>query len=587
MPVGRESQLLLTFVGALVACALATPLAATLARRSGVLAEPRPDRWGSRPTPLLGGLAIIFGLLLPVAVIGGSDRALVAIALGTLAAALLGVVDDVRGLRPTSKLVGQVVIASGLALAGVRVEIVEFAPAAYALTVLWVVGMMNAVNLMDNMDGLAAGVTAIAAAVLVAMAPVEPVWIRLLAAAVAGSCVGFLVQNFPPARVYMGDAGSLSLGFVLAAVALLLTNVAASNIGLAVLGPLLALGLPIYDTILVTVARRLEGRPVHQGGRDHTSHRLAALGLSERATVVLLYGVAAGFAALGLFASAIGFAFLPLAALVAIGLVLFGAFLVESGNGARSPRLGGAEQILFGKAHTLARFGGEIALDLVLATTALFSAYLIRFEHLGPENWMHLVVEAAPIVIPLQLGAFVVLGVYRTLWRFLSVPDLVVIARAVFAGTLVSAVVIIGILRLIGHSRAVFIIDAVLLAVLVSASRMFLVWLRHSFALRYRAGDRRVLIVGATEWGEIALRALLRATDASYHPAGFLDDDPGKIRRRVGGVPVLGAVSDLPEIADRVGADLIVLAADGAEREFVRRECARLGLELREFSAAL
>src|SRR5256712_3327435 len=321
-------------------------------------------------------------------------------------------------------------------------------------------------------------------------------WPAITAAATAGACVGFLVHNFAPARVYMGDAGSLALGVVIATLTLVLSNEAASNIGLAVFAPLLVLGLPVFDTALVTIVRRLEGRPVSQGGRDHTSHRLAALGLSERWTVVVLYGVAAAVSASALLATALGLAFLPFAALAAVAFVLFGAFLAENpGHVATHGTLRRAA--VLGRGRALVRYGGEIALDVTLASTALLSAYLIRFESFGTSESLRLYVAAFPIVIPIQLAAFVLLGLYRLLWRYLSMFDLLVMFRSVFVGTLVAGVAVLVLQRDLGQSRAVFLIDGALLALLVAGSRMFIVSLRQWFLMQGRRDGRRVLIVGA------------------------------------------------------------------------------------------
>jgi UDP-GlcNAc:undecaprenyl-phosphate GlcNAc-1-phosphate transferase len=370
---------------------------------------------------------------------------------------------------------------------------------------------MNAVNLMDNMDGLAAGVAGIGSLVVVLMSP-QGGWAALLAAATTGACLGFLVHNFAPARVYMGDAGSMALGFALAALTLVLSNEAASNVGLAVFAPLLALGLPIFDTALVTVVRKLEGRPVSQGGRDHTSHRLAALGLSERWTVSLLYLVAAVMAGLGLLAQALGLAFVPLAALGLITLILFAAFLTENPREvARQGELRRATMLGGGRA--LVRYGGEIALDIALATVALLSAYLIRFESFGANVSLPLFIAAFPIVVPIQLAAFVLLGLYRILWRYVSVVDMLVIGRSVSAGTAIAGVVVLVLQRDLGQSRAVFLIDFILLSLLLAGSRMFFASVRQWFTMQGRSSGRRVLIVGANETGVMALRLLLRSAE--------------------------------------------------------------------------
>jgi UDP-GlcNAc:undecaprenyl-phosphate/decaprenyl-phosphate GlcNAc-1-phosphate transferase len=576
-----------SFLFAALAAAVLTPVAARLASAIGLVAPPRVDRWSARHTPMLGGLAIVLSVLACSVALVPDAWPFLAVVAAALAAFALGLVDDARGLRPTSKLVGQLIIGAGLASAGVRVEIIPWPPIAFVATVIWVVLIMNAVNLMDNMDGLAAGIVAIAATVLVVMTSNQAPWIAVVAAATAGSCLGFLLYNFAPARIYMGDAGSLSLGVILASLTLLLTNDAASNVGLAVLSPLVALGLPIFDTILVTVVRRLEGRPVSQGGRDHTSHRLASLGLSERVTVLLLYAVGAAMASLGLLASWFGLASLPIAALALVALVLFAIFLVEAP--VANPRAAPARRHMLGSGRAFLRHGAQIALDGTLAGVALASAYLIRYESFGPSVSVPIFIATFSVVIPIQLGAFAVFGVYRVLWRFLSVTDIFVVMAATTAGTVVAAAVVMILPGDVSQSRAVFLIDGILLALLVATSRMFLVSMRQWFGLQGRSTGRSVLIVGANETGAMALRLLLRSAEPRYRLAGFLDDDPGKQRRRIGGVPILGRIADLAVVVRREKTEVVVLALeDDFDRErVVRLQCEELGLELRQLLPTL
>ena len=584
---GDLTVLAIGFVFAAVVSMFAMPVAARIATAVGMVAPARPDRWGSRPTPLLGGTVIVIALVAASASLVTEARPYVAVAGATVAAALLGLLDDARGLRPASKLVGQGVIGAALAAAGVRVEIIDFAPIAFAATVLWVVLIMNAINLMDNMDGLAAGVTAISCIVLILMAPAGS-WVAVLAAATAGSAAGFLVHNFAPARIYMGDAGSLPLGVVLASLTLALTNQAATSVGLAVLAPIVAVGLPIFDTALVTIVRRMEGRPISRGGRDHTSHRLAALGLSERVTVLFLYAVSAALGALGIVAQALGLALVPIAGLAVISLVLFAVFLIENPVAATLEGLPGRASMI-GAGRSFIRYGAEITLDATLATIALLSANILRFESFGPDVYLPLFIAEFPVVVPLQLVAFALFGVYRILWRYVAVVDLFVIFRATAIGTVLAAVFVLGVLQQPGQSRGAFIIDGLLLALFVAISRMFLASLRHWFRLQSRKEGRRVLIVGANETGAVALRLLLRSADPKYQPAGFLDDDPAKQRRRIGGIPVVGRIQDLATAARRQNAEVVVLALeDGLEREdSVRRECEALGLELRQVAPYL
>ncbi|MBM4419989.1 MAG: hypothetical protein FJ034_00075 [Chloroflexi bacterium] len=575
-------------IAAFAVSALCTPLFARLARRIGLTSKVRDDRWGAgRTIPLLGGAAMALALLVVLSAAPGHEDLLAV--LGCAAAAFaLGLLDDFRHLEPSTKLVGQVVVGSVLFFGGVKVEFIGFAPIAFLLTVFWVVAMMNALNLMDNMDGLAAGVTAIAAIALAVGATPDSPTAALLAAATAGISLGFLIHNFSPARVFMGDAGSMLLGFLLAATALADTSRTASNVGLSLIGPLAVLALPIFDTTLVAVSRRLAGRSVGQGGRDHTSHRLAALGMSDRSAVLTLYAVAAALAGLGVLADLLSTLIVPIVVLSMVALILFGIFLQEVRvYGWRGrPGSDAVEQSAVRRNMWLiARFGGEIGLDAILLTVAYYSSFLIRFEGPPEDSWLYLFVESVPIVVAIQLGTLVLFGAYRTLWRYVGVSDATVIVQAVIVGAAAAAFALLFIYRFEGYSRAAFIIDGLLAAALLVASRASLVWLQHWFARLPKADSTRVLIVGANDGGAFAHRLLTHSTERTYHVVGFLDDDPGKRYRNVAGVRIVGTTADLPAVVERLNAELVVLALGQDDREAtarIRAAASEAGIECRE-----
>lgn len=574
--------------GAAVLAAIATPLFARLAHRVGLVVQPRADRWHQTPTPLLGGAAIALAAGVVTVALLPVSRVEATIVLGLFGALALGLLDDFRSLSPSTKLAGQAIIASGLFFGGVRVEILEFEPLAYLATVLWVVGLMNAINLIDNMDGLAAGIVAIAGVALGVSALPENPTAGIVAGAVAGAALGFLVYNFPPARVFMGDAGSLVCGYLLAAAALLHTASGAANVSLAVLAPLAVLALPIFDTALVTTARRLVGRPVSQGGRDHTSHRLAALGLSDRGVVALLYAMAAVLAVIAILAEEVSGLLFPLFALALIGLTLFGVFLYEVdvyGRGqAERPRGPIGRNLV-----TYGRFGAEIALDTVLFTVAYYLAFALRFEGFAQNVWLYLFVQTVPLVVALQLAALVVFGVYRTLWRFITLADVLSVVRTLAIANLASAGLILGVAAIPGFPRSALPLNWLLAATLLVGSRASLVWLRYWFAVKPHADARRVLIIGATDTGALALRLISRTRGAPLNAVGFLDDDPGKRYRRVAGVPVLGTIADLETVLQRHRIELVLYAndlplPDSGRLESLRASCARFGAEWREFA---
>lgn len=574
-------SLLALVIGAIVAAASA-PLWARLATARGLVVYPRADRWHSRPTPLLGGLALGAGVLVAILFTrdaGGAQLPFVVAGAGVALA--LGLLDDARHLAPSTKLVGQVIAGGVLVVGGVRFELIPFEPLSFVVTVLWVVALMNAINLIDNMDGLAAGVVAIAAGMLTVTAAGSSPTASIVAASAAGASLGFLLHNFYPARIFMGDAGSMLLGYLLAAATLLHTATGAANVAVALIGPIIVLGLPIFDTALVVVSRLWAGLPISRGGRDHASHRLAALGLSDRAAVLFLYAVAAILALAGLALDAVSELLLPLGSLALALLALLGLFLVESDRG-RAGREDSPRAALLRGLSTYVRFGFEVGLDVLFLTTAYYVAYLIRFEGQSEAVWLQLFARSVPFVVALQLLALVGLGIYRTLWRYLGISDVFAILRAIAIGSALAALALVLLERFQGYSRAVFVLDAILAAVLLVGSRAFVLWLRHWAAGRPRSGDRRVLIVGANDTGAVAARLLTRASDATYVAVGFLDDDPGKRYRQIAGVRVVGTSADLEAAVRRQNADLVVVATkEGAIQ--ARETCERIGVEWREF----
>ena len=525
---------------------------------------------------------MVVAILLVLAVALPQTPAFAILIICVAGACALGLLDDIRRLAPTTKLVGEVMIASLLVVGGIHVELVPFAPAAFVLTIIWIVALMNAVNLMDNMDGLAAGVAAIAGIALgITAIPTNPP-AAIVAGATAGAALGFLVHNSHPAKVFMGDAGSLLLGFLLATAALLQTTTATTNVAIAVFAPLAVLALPIFDTAFVSASRGLAGLPISRGGRDHVSHRLVALGLTERGTVYLLYSVAALLAALAIGAELVSGLFMPLLVLAGIGLAIFGVFLseVDTYDGqSRGLQRNAVARAIFRHG----RFGAEILLDVTLLTVAYSSAYLLRFEAQPLSVWLAEFGWSLPIVISFQLGALVVFRVYRTLWRYLGVTDVIGVLRALAAANALAFIGIWLAAPLAGHSAAIFIVDWLVASLLFVGARALLLWLRRWFALRPRLGERRVLIVGASDAGELALRVLRQQPEGSYRMVGFLDEDTGKRSRRIGGVAVVGEIAELEAVVRRLEPDLI-LDTGVASPGKVREVCRELGIEWRPFA---
>lgn len=331
---------------AVISClvaALATPLLVWVARRLGALDHPAGYKAHGVATPLLGGLSLAVGTTVAVVwVLPESSRehvaGLTALGVGSLVIIVAGLLDDLRGLSPARKVVWQLgaATAAGLSLAllGVRLNLFLQWPSApiVALTVLWVVGITNAMNFLDNMNGLCVGLAAVAAFTLsVTNLRSAEVTVAVVAAALGGACVGFLPYNWPRARIFLGDTGSMLLGFLLAALSVMGVYTRGARIPvLAVFTPLFVLGVPVLDFLLVVLIRLWAGHRPWTGDRRHISHRLVQRGMHPAAAVATLWaaGAACGLAALLL--PTVGVTEAPL--LLALLLCALGALAAAAGT---------------------------------------------------------------------------------------------------------------------------------------------------------------------------------------------------------------------------------------------------------------
>jgi len=304
----------ISFSVALIASFLFTSLARPLALRVGMVDRPGPRKVHAKPMPLLGGVAIYLGvaLALLVSLRNPAYAQIFGIVAGGTLLLLVGLLDDRGWLHHQIKLfVGMPMAALILLSAGIKTQILSsFLPATIApvanavLTVLWVVGITAAFSILDHMDGLCAGVAAIASAffMIFAIGSGQEL-VGSLAAAAFGAAVGFLRWNFSPAKIFMGDAGAMFLGFMLATLGLKLRLTGFPPLVTGLI-PVLVLGVPVFDTLLISVSRARRGLiPFTSPGKDHTAHRLANLGLGQRGAVLVIYGGALALGALALVAS--------------------------------------------------------------------------------------------------------------------------------------------------------------------------------------------------------------------------------------------------------------------------------------------
>jgi UDP-GlcNAc:undecaprenyl-phosphate/decaprenyl-phosphate GlcNAc-1-phosphate transferase len=571
---GYAMSLVLAFLTAFALTVILVPLVAQFARARNMYAQPSYDRWHRRPVPKIGGLAMLPPLLI-VCTVGGFVPKLYPVLVGATLMFGVGLVDDFRTFRPATKLVLQMLAAAVLLFLLPNARITGVPIVDLLLGFAWIIGITNAVNLLDNMDGLAAGVACIAGTCFLGVlmldgAPgIAPLAMSM--AAFVGVTAGFLLFNFHPASIFMGDGGSHLLGCFLAGSALMATPSMGSHLAPVAAIPVVLLLIPIFDTSFVTLARGLAGRSAFLGGRDHTSHRLVALGIGERRAVLVLYVLTAlgGAVALGLLGFPPGLAW-GFVGLYGALLALLGIYLghVQVNRGIPS-----AEAPLPTEVTTRHRLY-EVLLDTLLISGAYYLAFVGRFRDEQFAQFVPYFTRSVPIVVGIQVATLWLSGKYRQVWGRLGPFEMFSLFRSSMLGVAGSVIAVLYIDRFIGYSRWVFAFDAILAPMFIVSARVGLSAVDEYLRLR-RSRGRLALVYGAGKGGALTVREILQNPSLGLTPIGFLDDDARKRRLRVDGLGVVGTLDDLPALLDRrPGHVSVVVVSIGAlARDRLDRVC--------------
>ena len=567
-----------------------TLLVRFLARRYNFVAAPKADRWHTRPTAMLGGVAIFVSTLLMYAAFVPKTTESVIVLTGSSVLFIVGLVDDILHIKPYQKLIGQMIGASLVVGTGLKMPLTGYELVDIWITVFWIIGITNAINLLDNMDGLAAGISAIAAISLgLSFSSSGQTGELLLISVFVGSLLGFLIFNFNPASIFMGDCGSMFVGFLLSTSVLLNQTGGRSRGIVPILAvPVLILFVPIFDTTFVTVLRKLWGRKASQGGRDHTSHRLVALGLSERSAVLMLYAFAAVAGGLSLLVSQLTLTqSLALVVFFTIVLVIVGVYLsqvkvYERTEEERAFQNNAVFAFLVDVSYKRRIF--EVFLDGLLITLSYYAAYSLLYGPIeNTANWT-LFLSTAPLLVILNLGSFLFVGVYRGLWRYTSIDDLITFAKGVILGSVLSILSILLLYRFQNFSRKVFVLDAVILFIALVASRSAFRLIRHALPFKASSEGRRVVIYGAGDGGEMILRELRNNSEWNYLPVAFLDDDPMKTNKVIHGLRVHDTNGSLLDLMQNENIQEILISVrelPSEKLEYLRSLCrdANIGLK--------
>jgi len=333
-------QWALAFFIAVGVVLVVTPAVIYLAKITGAVDKPDARKVHTKPIPRIGGIGIFLAFMVAIVFVtiisnfeGETLRTIIGLIISGSLMFLVGIIDDYKNLPAKVKLFGQIIAASVLAIGfDVRVDFITYPLGDYIYlewfaipaTIFWLVGLTNTVNLIDGLDGLAAGVSGLAAVTILLVAMEQHYFlITILTAALAGAAFGFLFYNTNPAQIFMGDSGSLFLGFMLASISII--GVMKSTAIVALIVPILALGIPILDTTFAILRRYLGGQPIFKPDKGHLHHRLLSLGFTQRQAVFLMYIISAvlGMSAIALTEVNAQIAILILA--VVISAIFFGA----------------------------------------------------------------------------------------------------------------------------------------------------------------------------------------------------------------------------------------------------------------------
>jgi len=559
-----------------ILCLLIIPLVRIFSIRMGFVASPRNDRWSNRPTALFGGVAIFFSVILTLLIIiinVGWNRIEFnnfGFILGSLIMFLVGLFDDFRELSPPAKLIGQILAASIVIYMGFtthfftpRIENPQLAQLFnIMLTFIWIIGVTNAINLLDNMDGLAGGVACIASIFLSFFFWEAHNYLFLVVSlAFSGSLIGYLFFNFPPAKIYMGDSGSLFIGFTLAVLSIA-RQPQASNV-FAVMGiPTLLFLLPILDTVFVAFTRVMRGVSPFQGGRDHTSHRLIAFGFSERKTLFILYGVAILSGLIAAFLESIKYWYsLVIVPLLIISLALISSYL----GGKKLINVEKHQQSLLTKAINELTFRHrilEIILDFFLISISFYLAFLFNFKFVMNENRMEIFIRYLPIALIGVYSSYFIFGVYKGIWKYFGIVDLVRFLKASLGGITLVAFLIYFIISHRFGSFLFYSLFGIFTLLSLTGSRSTFHLMKMISELQNRNGKVRVLILGAGDRGEIVLRWMNMHPQFNYQPVGYVDKDPYLLGKQIHGIKIIGNMETLGKnISDHL-IQGIILALD-------------------------
>ncbi len=599
---------------------LLTPLVRSFARWAKVLDLPLERKVHKQPIPLLGGLVIFLSFNLAIVLTLFFDNTLLketilsrweALFICQVFILAFGIFDDVKRLQPWVKLLLQVIAGTIIVLFGFGIEaianpftgsLIKLGFLSVPFTIFWLVLIANALNLVDGLDGLAAGTSIIVALTIFGLSYFnQNIGVGVASIALAGSALGFIRYNFYPAKIFLGDSGSLLLGFLLAVFSIQGSSKGATLV--AVLAPVLALGLPIMETLLSMIRRFMRsihlidyqtkngkvrvlyfrGISLFKADRDHIHHRLLKLGFSQRKAVTFLYGVCVSLCLL---------AFLSMVVRNVNWVVFLGAVVLAVFIGIR--RLKYDEFKILENGLLMPVFSFPVINSRIFHTffdlgMISFSSYLcltLIFRGFGGET-KELYITSLPLLLLIKIVIFYLTGVYKKSWNYPSLEEMVGILAAVFFSSLVSW---LGMELVFGKDRfgglAFFVLDFYILLTLAGGIRFSYRILASYYKKGYSRRGKKILIYGAGYKGSTVLKEIRHNGDYRVNPVGYLDDDPAKKGKSIHGCPILGSLDELENILSKNEIREIIISTGKIARNRISKLielCKQKGIIVRQF----
>ena len=581
---------------------LITPLIRLIAKKLNILDLPSERKIHQKSVPVLGGIPIFiaFNLTILLGILFNFkflEEFLTskwkAIFISQFIILGIGIFDDIKKVRPGTKFLFQVFSGGLLVFFGFGIPLItnpftgnsmNLGILSIPITILWVVGITNALNLIDGIDGLAAGISFIACVTIFGISYFyQNTGVAVVSMILAGSILGFLRYNFYPAKIFLGDSGSLLLGFYLAVLSLQSAHKGAVMV--AVLAPILALGLPIMDTLLSIIRRFLKsihlvdfpngngklralffrGFSMFEADKDHIHHRLLKIGFSQKKAVIILYGICVILCALAILSVAWN----------NLNITLFlGAIIIASFVGIKS--LNYQELKVFKNGMLLPLFNVPIInkrlfqaiTDLFFISFSYYLSFILVFGTFSTTQAKILFIRIIPLILALKIIIFYLAGLYKGSWRYSSIEDLIKISKSMIISSLGSLLVLTAIFGIKPFGGIVFfILDFYILFSFVAGSRVSYRIIDYYYHKKGTKEGKKIIIYGAGRRGSLLAKELQYNTTFQYNLVGFIDDDSQKKGKTQYDIPVLGTIKELEDIIRRTKISEIILSTKKIDEE--------------------